>query len=186
MKRIFIAGLFALGVAALLFVGGCGKTEKRKVVEVKTVAPPPAPEVLDSMDVAMTSRSLVEALRMGEKLDSTYNFHGIFTDGQKNALYHTADGKPGVWDLIVEGPDRVVMRNLEAGALEAEDLRVYIAQAVGLTDSDIIEAGVASENTDVQAVVYKQGKLRMEITLLPSTGADGSELANMSVAFIRL
>ena len=170
MKRIFIAGLFALGVAALLFVGGCGKTEKRKVVEVKTVAPPPAPE----------------ALRMGEKLDSTYNFHGIFTDGQKNALYHTADGKPGVWDLIVEGPDRVVMRNLEAGALEAEDLRVYIAQAVGLTDSDIIEAGVASENTDVQAVVYKQGKLRMEITLLPSTGADGSELANMSVAFIRL
>ena len=82
MKRIFIAGLFALGVAALLFVGGCGKTEKRKVVEVKTVAPPPAPEV--------------------------------------------------------------------------------------------------------QAVVYKQGKLRMEITLLPSTGADGSELANMSVAFIRL
>ena len=169
MKRIFIAGLFALGVAALLFVGGCGKTEKRKVVEVKTVAPPPAPEVLDSMDVAMTSRSLAEALRMGEKLDSTYNFHGIFTDGQ-----------------IVEGPDRVVMRNLEAGALEAEDLRVYIAQAVGLTDSDIIEAGVASENTDVQAVVYKQGKLRMEITLLPSTGADGSELANMSVAFIRL
>lgn len=120
MKRIFIAGLFALGVAALLFVGGCGKTEKRKVVEVKTVAPPPAPEVLDSMDVAMTSRSLAEALRMGEKLDSTYNFHGIFTDGQKNALYHTADGKPGVWDLIEEGPDRVVMRNLEAGALGPE------------------------------------------------------------------
>ena len=80
----------------------------------------------------------------------------------------------------------MLLCNLEAGALEPEDLRVYIAQAVGLTDSDIIEAGVASENTDVQAVVYKQGKLRMEITLLPSTGADGSELANMSVAFIRL
>lgn len=55
MKRIFIAGLFALGVAALLFVGGCGKTEKRKVVEI-TLLPSTGADgsELANMSVAFT------------------------------------------------------------------------------------------------------------------------------------
>lgn len=187
MKRIIYAGLMALSVTGLILVAACGRKEKPKVVEVKTVAPEQAPEeVLDSVDVAMLCRSLVDALNMGEKLDSTYNFHGIFTDGAGKALYSLADGRPGAWDVQVDGPGRVFMRNTTAGLIEAEDLRVYIAQAIGLSDNDIMDAGVVEGNDKATGVIYTRGNLRMEVTLLPEKGADGTELYRMSVAFIRL
>ena len=165
-----------LAGASLIVASGCGRKEKPKVVEVKTVEPE-AEEALDSVDVAMLSRSLVDAINMGEKLDSTYNFHGILTDGSGKALYTLADGRPGVWDVVVDSPGRVFLRNAEAGNLQAEDLRVYIAQAIGLNDNDVMDAG----NEQATAVVYNRGNLRMEMTLLPDQG----ENVHMTVAFIR-
>lgn len=180
MKRIVFAGLMCLAGASLIVASGCGRKEKPKVVEVKTVEPE-AEEALDSVDVAMLSRSLVDAINMGEKLDSTYNFHGILTDGSGKALYTLADGRPGVWDVVVDSPGRVFLRNTEAGNLQAEDLRVYIAQAIGLNDNDVMDAGVVDGNEQATAVVYNRGNLRMEMTLLPDQG----ENVHMTVAFIR-
>lgn len=187
MRRIIYAFFCVSAVAGLLFVVGCGKKEKPKVVEVKTVAPEQASEeALDSVDVAMLCRSLVDALNMDEKLDSSYNFHGIFTDGAGKALYSLADGRPGAWDVQVDGPGRVFMRNSMVGIIEAEDLRVYIARSIGLSDNDIMDAGVVEGNDKATGVIYTRGKLRMEVTLLPEEGADGVELYRMSIAFIRL
>ena len=163
-----------LAGASLIVASGCGRKEKPKVVEVKTVEPE-AEEALDSVDVAMLSRSLVDAINMGEKLDSTYNFHS------GKALYTLADGRPGVWDVVVDSPGRVFLRNAEAGNLQAEDLRVYIAQAIGLNDNDVMDAGVLDGNEQATAVVYNRGNLRMEMTLLPDQG----ENVHMTVAFIR-
>lgn len=183
MKRIVFAGLVCLAATGLFIATGCGKKEKPKVVEVKTVAPEPeGEEALDSVDVAMLCRSLVDAINMGEKLDSTYNFHGIFTDGSGHALYTLPDGRPGAWDVVVDSPGRVVLRNTEAGAVRADDLRVYIAQAIGLSDNDILDAGVVEGNDDATAVIYSRGNLRMELTMLPGQGQN----VRMAVAFIRL
>lgn len=184
--RIFV---MAMAAGVLLLASGCDNSQSgKKVVVVPTVKPASgniAP--LPSVDIAMMSRSLVDALRMGEKLDSSsYNFLGILTDGQGKPLYTGPDGKPGHWKVTVESPSSVVIQNLEAGNLPAEDLRVYIAQSIGLTDADVADAGIAAGTDSVQAVIYKAGELRMELTLRPVTDASGTEHAMVSIAFIRI
>lgn len=47
-------------------------------------------------DIAMTVRSLVDAVRVGETLlPADYDFVGVLTDGQGTPLYTDVDGAPG-------------------------------------------------------------------------------------------
>ena len=178
MKRIVFAGLMCLAGANLIVASGCGRARSQKVVEVKRSSRRPrrhsTPWTWPSL-----SRSLVDAINMGEKLDSTYNF----TASSPTLLrtLHPGRRASGVWDVLSTAPGASSAQRRGRSNLQAEDLRVYIAQAIGLNDNDVIDAGVVDGNEQATAVVYNRGNLRMEMTLL----LDQGENVHMTVAFIR-
>lgn len=94
-------------------------------------------------DIAMTVSSLVDAVRVGEPLDSAdYNFHGILTDGQGTPLYTDIEGNPGEWAVMVISDDEARISNLQLGDLLTEDLRNYIAGSLNLKEADLATAYV--------------------------------------------
>lgn len=89
-------------------------------------------------DIAMTVRSLSDAIHVGEILrDADYNYHGVLTDGQGRALYTDISGNPGVWDVRVADGGTAKISNVELGDLLAEDLTAYILTAMKLGDADM-------------------------------------------------
>ena len=92
-------------------------------------------------DIAMTVASIVDAVRVGEELDSLdYNFDGILTDGQGTPLYTDIEGNPGQWQVRVVGPDKARIMNLHFGDLMTVDLRNYILGALSLNEADLMTA----------------------------------------------
>ncbi len=141
----------------------------KKAVKTDTVSAPK----YDYIDIAMYTRSLVDALKMGEQLDSVnYDFTGILTDGKGVPLYTSFKGGPGVWRVHVLSPSSVMMANTELGDLLAEDLRIYLADQLGLTDADVIDAGIAVQDDMTQAVIYRKGNLLMQLTMKPENVSD--------------
>lgn len=191
MRLKFIGSMcmVALACGALLLATGCSqKKEEKKVVELKPTRPVQKDTVvLQKADIAMVARSLVDEMNMGTKLDSaTYDMRVILTDGQGKPLYMMPDSVPGDWSVHVEDPQCVTIRNLHLGNLLAEDLRIYIASALGLTDSDVVEAGLAMNTKNTQAVVYMKGDKRLEITMTPENDANGVEHVWMTVTIIKV
>ena len=100
-------------------------------------------------DIAMTVCSLVDAVRVGERLDSAdYGFTGILTDGQGTPLYTDIEGNPGEWCVKVVGDDEARISNLRLGDLLTGDLRNYILAALNLNGADLVTAYInpADEN----------------------------------------
>ena len=94
-------------------------------------------------DIAMTVCSIVDAVRVGEPLDSAdYGFEGILTDGQGTPLYTDLEGNPGEWTVKVIAADEARISNLRLGDLMTEDLRNYIVGALNLNDADLVTAYV--------------------------------------------
>lgn len=92
-------------------------------------------------DIAMTVCSLVDAVRVGERLDTAdYNFDGILTDGQGTPLYTDLEGNPGEWKVRVVNPEEAQISNLHLGDLMTEDLRNYILGALNLNSADLVTA----------------------------------------------
>ena len=84
-------------------------------------------------DIAMTIRSIVDAIKVGEPLDSTlYDFEGILTDGQGTPLYTDIQGSPGLWEIDVIDNRNVILRNLYLGDLLPSDLQSYLLQSLKL------------------------------------------------------
>lgn len=94
-------------------------------------------------DIAMTVCSIVDAIRVGERLDSAdYGFTGILTDGQGTPLYTDIEGNPGEWNVKVISGDEARICNLHLGDLMTEDLRNYIVSALNLNSADLVTAYV--------------------------------------------
>lgn len=94
-------------------------------------------------DIAMTVCSIVDAIRVGERLDSAdYGFTGILTDGQGTPLYTDIEGNPGEWNVKVISGDEARICNLNLGDLMTEDLRNYIVNALNLNSADLVTAYV--------------------------------------------
>lgn len=92
-------------------------------------------------DIAMTVCSLVDAVRVGESLDSAdYGFKGILTDGQGTPLYTDIEGNPGEWTVKVVNEGEARISNLHLGDLMTEDLRAYILGALNLNGADLVTA----------------------------------------------
>ncbi len=92
-------------------------------------------------DIAMTVCSLVDAVRVGERLDSAdYDFNGILTDGQGTPLYTDIEGNPGEWKVRVVSDYEARISNLYLGDLLTDDLRNYILGALNLNSADLVTA----------------------------------------------
>lgn len=137
-------------------------------------------------DIAMTARSLADALVVGEQLDSTdYDFEGILTDGQGTPLYTTMRGTPGKWVVEVTSPEGAAIRNTDLGDLLVEDLRVYLAGSLNMDDSDIVEAGPMETDEETHQVVYLKGELMMVMESRTETASNGTEAPWLSVLLRR-
>lgn len=135
------------------------------------VAPPPPIIVNEDFhadnDIAMTVRSLADAIKVGEPLDSTeYDFEGVLTDGQGAPLYTDVQGAPGVWVVDVLDQKNVTLRNLFLGDLLPDDLEAYLLQALRLSENDKLDfnAHEAVDEDETSIVVYdfNGGYLRFE------------------------
>ncbi len=113
-------------------------------------------------DIAMTVCSLVDAVRVGERLDSAdYNFDGILTDGQGTPLYTDLEGNPGEWKVRVISDEEARISNLHLGDLMTEDLRNYIISALNLNSADLVTAYINPADEEEFIWLYDIGDVNV-------------------------
>ncbi len=170
-KSIFVR--YALTLAAFIVIStfpACKQPEKtNNDNKVETQQPISVAEDFHAdNDIAMTVRSIADAIRVGEPLDSTdYDFEGILTDGQGTPLYTDVQGSPGIWVVDVLDTKNVTLRNLYLGDLLPNDLESYLLQSLGLTENHrilfTVHEAVDDEETDIVVYDFDGGYMRFEI-----------------------
>ncbi len=129
-------------------------------------------------DIAMTVRSIADAISVGEPLDTAdYNYEGVLTDGSGRPLYTDMLGSPGTWDIEVLTPQTVVIRNNSVGDLLPDDLMHYLALSLDLSDSNILsaETSVLDDDDEAERVVYDFGGGYLRFDIRASTATNGLE-----------
>lgn len=171
-KEIVCAAMIA---GALSFMGSC--TSQNRETESDSTASRQTEYFHADNDIAMTVRSLVDAIKVGERLDSTdYDFRGILTDGAGTPLYTDVSGAPGLWEVEVISPTQAVVRNLNPGDLLPDDLTDYIVSAISLGDDAPVEYPAQESDGDKRVAVYHfgGGSMRIEISgISPESASEG-------------
>lgn len=150
---------------------GCGSQGQMgaSVSEPEVGQGQPAPDYFHAdNDIAMTVRSLADALKVGEPLDSAeYDFEGVLTDGQGAPLYTDVQGAPGQWVVDVLDPGNVMIRNLYLGDLLPDDLETYLLSTLSLGDSARMDLtpheAVDDDETDIEVYDLNGAYLRFEV-----------------------
>ncbi len=137
-------------------------------------------------DIAMTLRSITDALSVGEPLDTLdYNFEGVLTDGAGHPLYTDIQGTPGTWEVDVISPTSAVIRNIYLGDLLPEDLESYIASNLNLTQENIVESSDFDDDDETQLVVYNLGNCTLRIETRAAVAPNGLEGPLMRITALR-
>ena len=128
-------------------------------------------------DIAMTVRSLMDALKVGEKLDSAnYDYRGVLTDGVGRPLYTTVQGVPG---------QSAVIRNTHVGDLLPLDLEHYLVNTLESADSGIVPVHAEEDEEiggdTVRRVIYDFGGGFLRIETRKVASAEGVEGAVMNI-----
>lgn len=134
-------------------------------------------------DIAMTVRSVVDALKVGEPLDSTeYDFVGILTDGQGTPIYTDSEGAPGEWIVEVTSDSIVSIKNVHPGDLLPDDLREYILSSLEM-NAEAEEENEKPDDDELDSHVYEfqNGEIRFEIRKEMTTGGIESPLMKIVV-----
>lgn len=134
-------------------------------------------------DIAMTVCSLVDAVRVGENLDSIdYNFDGILTDGQGTPLYTDLEGNPGQWKVRVVNEKEARISNLHLGDLMTADLRNYILGALNLNNADLVTAYVNPLDDKEFIWLYDIGDSNVSFAELQTKTPSGIEGLIMTIS----
>lgn len=137
-------------------------------------------------DIAMTLKSITDALSIGEPLDTLdYNFEGVLTDGAGHPLYTDIQGTPGTWEVDVISPTSAVIRNIYLGDLLPEDLESYIAYNLNLSPENIVESSDFDDDEDTQLVVYDLGNCSLRIETRAAVAPNGLEGPLMRITALR-
>lgn len=183
MKSIYIYPTGIILIAAIIMMTGCRKTEGKSSDTTSLAVPYNDVEYFHAdNDIAMTVRSLADALKVGEPLDSTfYDFEGVLTDGQGTPLYTDVQGAPGQWVVDVLDVKNVMIRNLYLGDLLPNDLENYILQSLRLSKDQKMcfnkHEAVSDDETEIS--VYDCGGvyLRFEVRAgIAPNGLEGPQL----------
>lgn len=139
-----ICSFFAL--LMLIAMGGCGKGSEKKNVDSDSIA---TAEYHADHDIAMTAKSVADAIKVGERLFSEdYTYNGVLTDGVGKPLYTSVDGRPGKWEVTVVSPNTVEIQNAEPGDLVSTELRDYLLKSLNLNEENRIDKSDASGNSN--------------------------------------
>lgn len=137
-------------------------------------------------DIAMTVCSIVDAVRVGEPLDSTgYNFNGILTDGQGTPLYTDVEGNPGEWSVKVVGREEAMIKNLFLGDLMTDDLRHYIVSSLNLNSADLVTAYENPLNEGEMIFLYDIGDVKVSFSTIEAETPSGLEGLIMAIRVFR-
>lgn len=158
----------ALVAAVALVMFACRQKSEPESVQVCSVPISESDDFHADNDIAMTIRSLADAIKVGEPLDSAlYDFQGILTDGQGSPLYTDVQGAPGQWEVDVLDPKNVMIRNVFLGDLLPSDLQSYLLQTLHIDDSHemLFQAHDAVDDDETEISVYdlNGGYLRFEV-----------------------
>lgn len=126
-------------------------------------------------DIAMNVRSIIDAINVGQPLDSAdYNYTGILTDGNGTPLYTDVQGAPGIWEIKVLTDKSAVIRNLYLGDLLPDELVQYVLETLAIEDIPLLEAEDGKKGLD-NIAVYKSGATDIFIERQTAKAANGSE-----------
>lgn len=170
------ASVMIVTAVAIFLPQGCRKQER----PVATVSVP-REDVYDfhaDNDIAMTVRSLADAIKVGEPLDSTeYDFEGVLTDGQGAPLYTDVQGSPGLWKVDVLDRRSVTIYNIYLGDLLPLDLQSYILQSLRIDEGSRIDftahEAVSDEETEIS--VYDCGGVYLRFEVRAGIAPNGIE-----------
>lgn len=130
-------------LAGFMLFPACNSGKKEKMSDSVPVQESAAYQndssIMAEYDIAMTVRSIADAINYGENIDESYSYEGVLTDGRGVPLYTDNSGHPGRWKVGVETPSDVRIRNLATGNIYADALCLYITDSMGLSEYDIIE-----------------------------------------------
>lgn len=181
----------ALTIAAVaLGVWSCGGShdDKENMRDSVVAQPPVSTDDFDAdnesfevdNDIAMTVRSVADAINVGESIDSIdYSFKGVLTDGSGMPLFTDMDGLPGEWEVEVVSPTVVQIRNVNTGDLVSENLVGYISAAMQLDDDDTLQLVSERETANRKVAVFTFGKGTITIETEPcesETGEPGDRM----------
>lgn len=174
----------ALG--CILCLIGCQKKKAESQPDSDTVKSPVVEEVFHANnDIAMTVRSIVDALKQKEPLDTAvYNFEGVLTDGSGAALYINAAGNPGHWRVVVSD-DKAVIENLDLGDFTPDNIRLYVCEEIGLTEEDIIKKGEVKGPGGAEMTNYSFDGGEIHFESAKALTADGNEGPVLSIVIFR-
>lgn len=167
-----IVGITILAYSAI----GCHKSSHSDNSRASDSAYSYTDEYHADNDIAMTLRSITDALSVGEPLDTIdYNFEGVLTDGAGHPLYTDIQGTPGAWEVDVISPTSAVIRNIYLGDLLPDDLESYIAANLNLSAENIVESSDFEDDDETQLVVYDLGGCTLRIETRAAVAPNGLE-----------
>ena len=185
LQKIYLTAATLLISAFLIPATSCSNAKKRNADSDSLSLQDSQLSLHADNDIAMTIRSIVDAINMGEELDSAfYSYEGVLTDGQGKPLYTDMEGAPGLWSVNVTGPQNVSIRNIRPGDLLPEQLCAYIAESIGLTDDDLITTRSYKDkkpapHTNVKVYDFGKGIIHFENRM--EATASGSESPVLSI-----
>lgn len=171
-------------LSAVAVMAGCTSQSEKESAKVEL---PVEEEYHADNDIAMTVRSLADAIRVGESLDSAdYNFEGVLTDGQGAPLYTDVTGNPGEWQITVTGEGSAKIRNLYLGDILPDDLRNYVAESMHLNDTDITESFERDPEDGGECLtVYDFGGGSLRFESRPAMAPNGLEGLLVSILIVK-
>ena len=139
-------------------------------------------EYVAENDIAMTVRSIVDAISVGESLDTAeYNYNGILTDGEGVPLYTDIQGNPGEWEVDVLSDNSVRIHNLYLGDLLPKDLMEYITTALSLSESNLCASDEYKDDDETYLEVYNFGSGSIRFETREAYAPNGLEGPLMSI-----
>lgn len=175
-KKAFIACVSGV----LMISASCSHNESKSDREVKVREE--IPFHADN-DIAMTVRSIVDAIRVGETLrPEDYDFEGVLTDGQGTPLYTDVGGGPGGWSVKVIGDSEAKIANMYLGDLMYADLRNYILSSLSMGEADLISVYENPENEGEIIYYYDTGEIDLKFCFIPTETQSGLEGSIMAIS----
>ena len=173
-----------VGLFATVMSTGCSHSDRKASADSDTavVAYRMADEYVAENDIAMTVRSIVDAISVGEMLDTAeYNYNGILTDGEGVPLYTDIQGNPGEWEVDVLNENSVRIHNLYLGDLLPKDLMEYLTAALSLSESNLCASDEYEDDDETHLEVYDFGSGSIRFETREAFAPNGLEGPLMSI-----
>lgn len=174
LKRIGYKTL--LLILAILLVE-CSESQKTTQTDSVTTTDTLQSEYVADYDIAMTVRSIVDAISLGEPLDTAeYNYEGVLTDGRGTPLYTDIQGSPGEWQIDVTSEHSARITNIYLGDLMPEYLSDYITESLSLDSTNEVQSDeyVNDKDTSLEVYDFGSGNIRFETrTAYAPNGLEG-------------